>query len=71
MLNVSVWPSGSDAIGVKSYAWPAITDLPGVPLIDGGWFDGGADMTACVTVTEKAGSEVLYLPSPTQIPIFE
>ena len=36
--NVSVWPSGSDAVGVNAYAWPDVTDDGGVPLMTGARF---------------------------------
>jgi hypothetical protein len=56
--KVSVWPSGSDAVGVNAYAWPTVTDDGGVPLMTGARF---VDWT----VIEKAGSEDDTLPSLT------
>jgi len=62
--NVSVWPSGSDAVGVNAYAWPTVTDDGGVPLMT------GARFAAC-TVIENAGSAAVAVPSDTAIAIFE
>jgi hypothetical protein len=60
IANVSVWPSGSDAVGVNEYAWPEVTEDCGVPLIVGGLF-------AACTVMENAGSVAVAVPSVTLI----
>jgi hypothetical protein len=49
-LNVSVLPSGSDAVGVNAYALPCRTAVGGLPVIVGGRFGGKP------TVIEKAGN---------------
>src|SRR5690554_6012319 len=41
MLNVSVSPSASLAVGLKLYCWPTCTVLAGVPEIVGGLLAGG------------------------------
>ena len=58
IANVSVWPSGSDPVGWNEYAFPAVTLVAGVPLIDGGEL-------AARTVMLNAGSEALTCPSET------
>src|SRR5690349_4094973 len=57
IVNVSVPPSGSDAVGVNVYAAPTVAVVAGVPEIVGGWF------AAPWTVIVKAGSEALAEPS--------
>lgn len=64
ILNVSVWPSGSDAVGVKVYDWPAVTDAGGVPLMTGGLF-------VASTVIEKLESETVAAPSDTEITMLD
>jgi hypothetical protein len=62
MENVSVWPaSESLAVGVNEYAWPAVTDVCGVPLIR------GALCATESTTIAKAGSAALSRPSDTLI----
>jgi hypothetical protein len=60
MLEVSVSPSGSDAVGVKVYSDPTLTDRGGVPEIVGGEF-------ALETVMENAASALDCVPSLTLI----
>ncbi len=55
MLNVSVLPSGSRAVGVNAYATPVRTEVGGVPEIVGGWFV----VPEVLTVIENAGSEAV------------
>jgi len=60
MLNVSVPPFASLAVGVNAYCVPAVAVVGGVPEITGGVFDD-------TTVIENAGSGVDALPSLTLI----
>jgi hypothetical protein len=64
MLNVSVSPLGSLAVGVNEYAVPATVDVRGVPLIV------GAPLFDARTVTVKAGSDAVTRPSLTLITMF-
>src|SRR5262245_30173685 len=64
MLNVSVLPSGSEAVGWNEYATPCITDVVGEPEIVGGRFGAG------LTVIVNAGIEALAEPSLTLIAMF-
>src|SRR5690349_13079841 len=63
MLYVRVLPSGSEAVGANKYAWPATTDVLGVPEIVGG------ELPA-TTVIENAGSETVAAPSLTRMTMF-
>jgi hypothetical protein len=65
MLNVNVWPSGSEAVGVKLYAWPTFTDDGGVPPMTGARFAAG------VTAMEKAARETFAVPSDAAIVMAE
>src|SRR5918994_2117829 len=65
MLKPSVLLSASAAVGRKLYAWPAVTEIDGVPLIV------GARFAEPVTVIVKGASPALSLPSLTRIWIFE
>jgi hypothetical protein len=67
MLNVSVLPFGSLAVGVKAYAFPAVTERAGEPLIVGGEFVE----VAARTEIANAGSEAVVLPSLTVILMLE
>src|SRR5256885_1389465 len=60
MLNVSVSPSGSLAVGVNEYATPVVAVVAGVPEIVGGRF-------GCVTTIENAGNDAVACPSLTLI----
>ena len=62
--NVSVWPSGSDAVGWNEYACSAVTVVAGVPLIDGALF-------AAATVMVKGASVAVAAPSLTLMETFE
>jgi len=62
MENVRLLPDGSLAVGVKEYAVPAVTLVPGVPEIVG-------PEAPDTTVIVKAGSEALATPSLTLITI--
>ena len=62
--NVNVWPSASDAVGVKLYACPTVAELEGVPLITGVRF------AACTTSVNGA-SDTWAIPSETRIVMFE
>ena len=64
IVKVSVCPSGSEAVGVKLYACPAVAVVGGVPLITGGRF-------ADVTWMLKTASETCAAPSDTEIEIFD
>jgi hypothetical protein len=58
----SVCPaSGSEALGVKAYGWPAVTEVGGVPLIVGGLFGAAA------TVIANAGNAAEAEPSDTEM----
>jgi hypothetical protein len=59
-LNVSLSPSGSDAVGVKVYSDPTLADVGGLPEIVGGEF-------ALETVMENAASALDCVPSLTLI----
>src|SRR5687767_6917653 len=63
--NCSELPSGSLATGVKLYALPAVTLVAGVPVMVGARFVGG--VVGALTVMLKAGSEVVAMPSFTEI----
>ena len=65
MLKPSVLLSASAAVGRKLYAWPAVTEVGGAPLIV------GARLAEPVTVIENGGSATLVLPSLTRISMFE
>ena len=65
MLKPSVLLSASAAIGRKLYAWPAVTEVAGAPLIV------GARLAVRDTVIENAGSETVVAPSLTLIAMFE
>jgi hypothetical protein len=67
MLNVSAFPFGSLAVGVKLYAVPVRAVAGGVPLMTGGELPELDDLTVMVT----AGSEALVVPSLTRITMFE
>jgi hypothetical protein len=60
MLNVSVLPFASLAVGVNVYCVPTVAVVGGAPEITGGVFDDA-------TVIENAGSGVEALPSLTLI----
>ena len=47
-LNLSVWPSGSDAVGLNQYLLPATTDAFGSPEITGALFDVPASATDAI-----------------------
>src|SRR5688500_3896210 len=53
MRNVSVLPSGSDAVGWKRYAVPSVSEVSGVPLMFGGRLAGA------FTRIVNAGSETV------------
>ena len=60
IVNVSVFPSGSVALGWNEYGWPAATDVGGVPLMAGGRLPAAAAI-------EKGASEALAALSDTEI----
>ena len=62
--KVSVWPSGSVAVGVKEYALPAVTDVGAAPLMAGG-------VLTATTVIENGASGVEACPSLALITIPE
>ena len=70
MLNVSLSPLGSLAVGVKLYAAPVRTEVGGVPLITGGELPPPPDVDDC-TLIENAGSEAVAVPSLTLITMLE
>ena len=59
--------SASAAVGRKLYAWPAVTEVDGVPLIVGARLAGPAP----VTVIANGVSPLLVRPSLTRISMFE
>src|SRR5918995_4787364 len=65
MLKPSVSLSASAAFGRKLYAWPAVTEVEGVPLIVGALLDEPT------TVIVNGVSPALTLPSLTLIWTFE
>ncbi len=62
-LKVSGSPSGSDAVGVKLNDWPTVIEVGGVPPMIGGELVGWTG----VTVSVKAGSDEVEMPSVTEI----
>ena len=62
--NVSVWPSGSDAVGWNEYDCSAVTLVAGVPLIEGA-------LLAAATMMEKGASVAMAAPSLTLMETFE
>jgi hypothetical protein len=60
MLNVSVPPFASAAVGVKVYCVPTVPVVAGVPEIVGGTF-------AAVTAIANAGNAAVAMPSLTPI----
>jgi hypothetical protein len=64
MLKPSVLLSASAEVGRKLYAWPAMTEAGGVPLIVGAW------LLELVTVIENGGNETFTEPSVTMIVMF-
>src|SRR5688500_476668 len=65
MLKPSVSLSASAAVGRKLYAWPAVTEVEGVPLIVGAAFGAAA------TVIANGASAARRLPSLTLMMMFE
>src|SRR4029453_4816239 len=65
IVKSSVSPSGSLAVGRKSYGRATRPDDGGLPLITGARFAGGAALTVMV----KAGRAAVALPSSTLITI--
>ena len=61
MLNVSVSPFGSEAVGWKLYVAPTLAVVAGVPLMRG---------ALALAVIVNAGSEAVRLPSLTLIMMF-
>src|SRR5688572_19156645 len=66
MLNVSVPPSESLAVGVNEYCVPTVAVVGGVPEIDGGTFAG-----ALTTIENVASCALPPCPSLTPMPMFE
>jgi hypothetical protein len=64
MLNVSVPPLASFAVGVNEYCAPTVAVVGGVPVMVGAVFDEA-------TVMENAGSGVEAVPSLTLMTMFE
>src|SRR5262245_19356494 len=68
MLNVSVCPSGSDAVGVNEYAVPASTSGDGVPLIDGARLVAGFEQPVAnlpLPRQSRGSAEASRAPAPT------
>ena len=68
MLNVSVLPSASAAVGRNEYSVPCSTDVAGAPEIVGARFVG---TLVPLTVIANAGSEALAEPSLALMTMFE
>lgn len=66
MLNVSLSPFASLAVGVNEYAVPTRAEVAGVPEIVGALFEVEVDPEA-FAVIENGASPAKYLPSPTAI----